>query len=436
MTRSRHRRRPRFRFGPKQRVGLGAAAGGYVVVVALAWSLVAVACSSDSDPTSTDSSTTSTTGSSGTDTTAAPPDDSVVVFNAQGNNLDAYEAEPPFTDQRVITTRADDPEGLDINGQICFSPDGSKRFVAGEDTGQTDGVTMGWGIFQLTGDAVGDFEASQVGKLAPTFQGSADNAEPYGCGFLSDGRLVTTDVGNQAAGPGDGQLIVWFPPFAQQADDTQAFCKVDVEIATAQSIWVDDQDRVYVASARPPAFEGQTSGVWRYSNLPTSADAAGGCGRVDATGAPLADLARKQMFIASGENDLVAPTGVAGGPAGTIFVSSVINGVINEYDANGEFVRNVLRPPAGEQLGETPFSTGTPLGINVGPDGTLYYADIGIVLSADGEIGPGDNTGSVRRIVFSAGQPGTPEVMASGLAFPDAIGLLVPAGGGGARSSL
>jgi hypothetical protein len=132
----------------------------------------------------------------------------------------------------------------------------------------------------------------------------------------------------------------------------------------------------------------------------------------------------------------VAPTGVAGGPDGSIFVSSVINGVINEYDANGEFIRNVLRPPDGEELGETPFSTGTPLGIKVGPDGTLYYADIGIVIAPDGDIGPGDRTGTIRRIVFQLGQPDAPETMASGLAFPDAIGLLVPAGGGGARSSL
>ena len=35
-----------------------------------------------------------------------------IVFNGQGNNLDAYESVPPFRHQRVITTRADDPAGL------------------------------------------------------------------------------------------------------------------------------------------------------------------------------------------------------------------------------------------------------------------------------------------------------------------------------------
>ncbi|WP_334143039.1 hypothetical protein [Rhabdothermincola sp.] len=407
--------------------------GGLGIVAVLAVPILLSACSSGGGGQT--ATTTSTAARQPSATTAPPPSEpaGVIVFNGQGNHLDAYAAEPPFEHQRVITSRSEDPEGLDINGQICFFPDGSGRFVAGEDTGQTAGDTQGWGIFELTGDRIGDLRAREIGKLVPTFQGSADNAENYGCGFLSDGRIVTTDVGNQAAGPGDGQLIVWFPPFDSRE---VTYCKVDVEIATAQSIWVDDQDRVLVASARPTSFGGQTSGVWRYHDLPTGPDAAGGCGRTDATGAPLADEVRKEMFIPSGEHDLIAPTGVTGGPDGHLFVSSVINGVINEYDANGVYLRTILRPPAGEQFGAQPFSTGTPLGIAAGPDGTIYYADIGLVLKPDGGIGPGDKTGSVRRIVFVAGEPQPPETMARGLAFPDGIGLLVPGAGGGGASRL
>ncbi len=201
---------------------------------------------------------------------------------------------PPAGDPTI----ADDPNGLDINAQICFFPDGSDRFVAGEDTGQTTGRTQGWGIFQLSGQAIGDSGPTEVGKLVPTFQGSEDNAENYGCGFLADGRIVTTDVGNQADGAGRRPADRVVPAVRQRS--RSRYCKVDVAIATAQSIWVDDQDRVYVASARPPAFGGQTSGVWRYSGPARPAPTpAGGCGQTDGTGAPLVDAFHKEIFIAA-----------------------------------------------------------------------------------------------------------------------------------------
>jgi hypothetical protein len=391
--------------------------------------VLTAACSSNDKSSENTSASSSTTTSRSPGTTEATSEmaGGYTVFNGQGNNLDAYEPIPPFTTQRVIHTIADQPDGLDINAQICFFPDGSGRFVAGEDTGQTSGDLQGWGIFQLEGEKVGDFKATEVAKLVPTYQGSSDNAENYGCGFLSDGRIVTTDVGNQANGDGDGQLIMWFPPYNSEKI---AFCKIDVGIATAQSIWVDDQDRVYVASSRPP-----TSGVWRYSGpWPTGPTAAEGCGKADGTGAPLVDDVRKEIFIASGEHGMISPAGLAPTGTGGVYVSSVFTGYINEYDANGQFVRTILQPPAGENLGAKPFSTGTPLGIGVGPDGTLFYADIGLVIDGP-DIGPGDNTGTVRRIAFVDGQPQPPETMATGLAFPDGIGILT-AGGGSAASKI
>jgi hypothetical protein len=400
-----------------------------IVAALLAFVVVLAAACSGSDDTadsdrSANASTSTTPTTSGTDTDSDEMPGGYAVFNGQGNHLDAYEPVPPFTAQRVITSSADDPSGLDINAQICFFPDGSRRFIAGEDTGQDTGETQGWGIFELDGDRVGEFSATQVAKLVPTYQGSTDNAENYGCGFLSDGRIVTTDIGNQAQGPGDGQLIMWFPPYNSEQI---AYCKIDIEIATAQSIWIDDQDRVLVSSSRPP-----TSGVWRYSGpWPTGPTAAEGCGRTDATGAPLADTVRKEIFVASGENGMISPAGLAPTGTGGIYVSSVFTGVINEYDANGVYVRTVLQPPAGEQLGAQPFSTGTPLGIGVGPDGTLFYADIGLVIDGS-DIGPGPATGTVRRITFIDGEPLPPETMASGLAFPDGIGIY--AGGGSSAS--
>ncbi|MEX2254140.1 MAG: hypothetical protein WEC34_01770 [Acidimicrobiia bacterium] len=350
----------------------------------------------------------------------------VIVLNGQGNDLDAYTANAPFKHQTVYTNRNDDPDGFDINAQICFFPDGH-RFIAGEDTGQPDPI-QGWGIFDLRGTSVGKLEAKQIGKLQPTYQGATDNAENYGCGVLSDGRVVTTDIGNQSAGEGDGQLIVWFPPLTKGfktlkngTEGTVSYCKLDIAIATSGGIAVDDDDNLYVASARPP-----TAGVWKYSGpFPTSADASGGCGSEDGTGAPLADSVQKAQFIAAGDNSLVSPNAIVASGNDTWYVSSVFTGVINEYALDGSFVRTILQPPAGEGPGPEPISTGSPLGLGVAPDGTLFFADIGLVISEDG-VGPGDGTGSVRRIAFVDGEPQAPVTMADGLAFPDGIGIYVP----------
>lgn len=348
----------------------------------------------------------------------------VIVFNGQGNDLDAYTGAPPFKHQTVITNRNANPKGLDLNAQICFFPD-NKRFIAGEDTGQPDPL-QGWGIFRISGTKVGKLKTREIGKLQPTYQGSADNAENYGCGILSDGRVVTTDIGNQASGPSNGQLIVWFPPFTkgfeqipEGANGTVPYCKLDIAIGTAGGIAIDKDDNIYVPSARG-------EGVYRYSGpFPTSADASGGCGSTDGTGAPMAETVRKEIFIPAGADGLATPNAIVATPAGGWYVTSVINGVINEYTSDGDFVRTILQPPAGETLGAQPFSTGTPLGIGVAPDGTIYYADIGIVIDGP-SIGPGDGTGKVRRITFKGGEPQPPETMAEGLAFPDGIGVWVP----------
>jgi len=132
----------------------------------------------------------------------------------------------------------------------------------------------------------------------------------------------------------------------------------------------------------------------------------------------------REQFIGT-ENNLATPSNVVPSPDGGWYVSSVFTGVINEYDADGGFIRAVLSPPEGEVLGEEPYSTGTPLGLGIAPDGTLYYADIGIVISPDG-IGPGDGTGKVWRLRFVNGEPQAPEMMADGLAFPDGIGIYIP----------
>ena len=134
------------------------------------------------------------------------------------------------------------------------------------------------------------------------------------------------------------------------------------------------------------------------------------------------DQVKDEIFIPA-DAPLSTPNAIVPAPRGGCYVSSVFNGVIAEYSGSGTYRRTILQPPAGETLGAKPFSTGTPLGLGVDRRGDLFYADIGIVIGPDG-IGPGDDTGTVRRIRFVDGNPRPPQTMATGLAFPDGIGVL------------
>ncbi len=342
-------------------------------------------------------------------------ENAVILFSGEGNNLNAYDADAPFVKQNVIPSHSRDPHSLDINAQICFFPDGSRRFIAGEDTGQPN-PPPGWGIFKLHGNEVGKLRAKEVAKLSPTYSGDDPKVgENFGCGFLSHGRVVTTDVGNQAGGPPTGQLIVWFPPFNTGVGGVGQihYCKIDVAIATATQIYIDQQERIYVASNRDP-----TAGVLRYTGpFPTSDTAAGGCGKRDATGAPLATTVHRERFITG--SGFGGASGIVRSPSGGFYVSTVLLGRIDEYDANGHLVRPIMVPEPGEGPGT--YTKGTPLGMAIDSRGTLYYADIDLAIGSS--IGPGPD-GKVRRIRFVNGQPRAPEIMDRGLAFPDAMGVL------------
>ncbi|MDE0580490.1 MAG: hypothetical protein OXI29_11540 [bacterium] len=151
--------------------------------------------------------------------------------------------------------------------------------------------------------------------------------------------------------------------------------------------------------------------IQRYSNLPRSEDE---CDPAAVT---------VELFIAVGDG-VSLTTGVAADRQGGWFVSDTLTGVINQYDGDGNYLRTVLVPPEGEGLGLEPISTGSPLGIAVGLDGTLYYADLALALNG-GNIGPTGGQGTVRRIRFDAdNQPMAPETIDYGLNFPDGLGVL------------
>lgn len=391
------------------------------VVAAAALMLVACSDSGTGETSATDDSTPEDTAAGsgateGGDLTSTEP----IVLSGQGNQLDAYSITDGETAaQRVISSAEDDPEdGLDINAQLCvFESDGQRMLISGEDTGQPD-PPAGWGVFTLTGDEVGHLEAARVAKLTPTFQ-SADSSKPenYGCGVLEDGRILTTDIGDQVRGA-NGQLIIWFPPFEGFDEGDISYCKLDVTLPASQSILITGPERFLVAAAR--------GGVYEYSGpLPTDDTPAGGCDSTDSTGRPLATGIVRTMLVEPGPDGLATPAGLAYAPDGGFYASSVFSGVINEYEADGTFRRGILQPPPDEVIAEEPYSTGTPLGLVTDSHGNLWYADIGLVIG-DGGVGPGDNTGTVRIIRFADGTPTAPVIVESDLAFPDGLGTFTP----------
>jgi hypothetical protein len=254
-----------------------------------------------------------------------------LLYSSEGNRLRRYDLDTVATSPLVedVLIPSADEGGLDINGQVCPLPDGSGGFVAGEDTGQP-AIVPGWGVFDAAG--------SRIGKLSPTFQtdlpGATSNAEPFGCAFDQAGRLFTSDVGNQASGDGNGQLIMWFPPYTEfpgapgtypNGERSTRFCKLAIDLPTAGSVAVDPAGRVYVTSARG-------AGVVRFSPpFPAGPDAAGGCGLTDELGSPLATTVQRETFIPGTKTF----TGLAQKPNGNWFVSAVFNGTIDEYDVNG-----------------------------------------------------------------------------------------------------
>ena len=214
--------------------------------------------------------------------TAQTHEGAVIVFNGEGNNLNAYDADPPFTKQTVITNHDDDPNGLDINAQICFFPE---RAVgsAGSSPARTPASRTrrrAGGSSSSSGKHGRRARGEAVGKLTPTYQASNDNAENYGCGFLSDGR-VAHDRHRQ---PGERRPRTGSSSCGSRRSTTPRCGTARSTSASPRpgGIYVDAKNRVYVASARPP-----TAGVLRYTGpVPDLRHAEGGCGEKDATGAP------------------------------------------------------------------------------------------------------------------------------------------------------
>lgn len=300
------------------------------------------------------------------------------LFSPQGNELDVYDLE---TGESSVLIPA---EQNTVNGEVCLLPGGDGRFLMGEDTLQEDGNRQGWGIFEA--------DATFVRKiLEPETPNEPDQIEPFGCAFDGEERLFVSDVGSGSFDATDGKLILYFPP------DYDTSCILDGGLRTAGGLVIDDDGSALVAESVP---QGK---ILRFA--PPFPANAGECASVPAN---------KSTFLE--DEDVQTPIGIVRAPNGNWYVSSVfIPTAIREYDANGAFVRVIAE---GDDIG-------TPAGLAVDAEGTLYYADLGIV-AREGELpGPEAGRGTVRRITFdAAGNPSAPEIIGQGLDYPDAVAVL------------
>jgi hypothetical protein len=394
----------------------------------------------------------------------AAPQPTSFVFNGEANRLNAYDA---VTGEKatIIHAAADTTvdrarEHKDLNAQICFQRLGRKTyFIAGEDTGQGGVGDPGWGWFELQGLETRDVSritTRQRGKLVPTYfrddtpdRTEGSNPENYGCGFLDNGALVLSDVGDQQPNDGaNGQLHVWFPdadggfgqgfgyaPGAIADPSDISYCKVDITIPTAGGIAVDGgadrtsaaDDTVYVAASRPDLSHPEKGwGILAYEGIGNLTAAA-----CDHRGTPRESVVAavdqpnpvvtRSVFIQGGVPQMT-PSAIVASGNGSWYVSSVFDGSVAEYDAAGTFVRFVVGgPPTGQvtgQLGE-PLAVGTPYGLGVAPDGTIWYADIGVLGNEPGR------DGRVMKVApVGPPLPTFATIVDDGLQFPDGIGIL------------
>jgi outer membrane protein assembly factor BamB len=356
---------------------------------------------------------------------ASPPDPQVLLYNTEGNRLRRYDVDTigaTLLEDVLQPSASDDPVGgRDSNGAICRFSDGTGRYVHGEDTGQPD-PPAGFGLFAADG--------KQIGKLTPSYPVySSGQPEPHGCAIRDDGVLFTTDVGQQGFGSNNGQLVMWFPPYdhfpgpppphpdayPNNNDISSNFCKIDETIGTAASVMIDRQNRVYAASSSSLV-------VYRYEgDWPTGLGAGQGCEATDSVGTPRVDPGRITRSVFLPPNGLSTFSGLALARFGnSIYAGSVLEGKIGQYTLSGSFIRWIVNHSVPAGVLPTPF--GNPQSITLGPDGSLYYADLDLRGQLP-SVGPGPN-GKVWRVPIGLfGGPGQPEIVREGLRFPDGVAV-------------
>src|SRR5205823_2646173 len=286
--------------------------------------------------------------------------------------------------------------GRHVNGQLCFFPSGfghDGQFVVSDDTYRESCLDRN----------------PPEARCSVTDRGSRFyiGKDPDGwCVFGANGNMFGTDVGTGDPTDPDpshhGSLLAFFPGPLGRYD---TYCFLDKDISQAGMSAMDEAGNTYVA-------ETGMGKMWKYS--PPFPSSAADCSNPDhlVTTPPT-----KTVFPTPGELTPAAIVRVPG--TDHWYIDSVLlpgtpgtgGGIINEYDANGVFVRTIVQNvPPGTLL--------NPLGMDVGSDGTLYYAELN--LNSDLSTG----CGRVSMVRFVGGTPQAPQVLGQNLSFPDGITVI------------
>jgi hypothetical protein len=353
-----------------------------------------------------------------------------VVLNAQNEFLDAYLVNGSGIPPRVVFDDPDpaDPSSLTVaprggrhlNGKVCFFPrrTGHRgQFLIADDTYREAcldshppqarcAVTRrrspffvghdpdGWGVFKRNGTWTRRHIHTPWDFSSPQPQG---NIDPQGCVFDAAGRLFVNDVGHGAAREPDGSLIVFFPGRDKRYS---TYCFLDKALSAPGMPVMDDAGNIYVPE---PGAAKITTFSPPFPSHPSDCDNPNHL---------VATPPTKTVFFPVPGRDtggLTIPISMVRVPnTDHWYIDGVIlPPIINEYDRDAVFVRNIV--PAGVPK--------NPIGMDVGSDGTLYYAEVNIDL-----VTLDTRCGSMSMVKFDAnGQPQPPQTIGRTLQFPDGV---------------
>jgi hypothetical protein len=356
-----------------------------------------------------------------------------VVLSTQGEYMDGYLVNGKAFPPRVIVNDPDPHPadslavppyigGRHLNGKVCFFPPRVRRhrrqyLVADDEYREACldpnppqarcSVTKrkspfyvgkgldGWAVFFASGKWTRQHIQVQGQPSVDQNNDPQGAKDPQGCAFLPDGRLIATDVGSEIVGVNDGALMVFFP--GGPHGGYSSYCFLDNALADPGMPVLDDAGNIYVP-------EPQAARVTKFS--PPYPSSPADCANPELL---VATPPHKATWLSGGVGGLTIPVSIAHvHGSGDFYVAGALAPpIINEYDPNGAFVRNIV--PANVPK--------NPLGMDVGQDGTLYYAELNL-----DPITFTPRCGSVSMVQFDgAGNPQPPVTLGTHLQFPDGI---------------